>query len=419
MTSPILTTPVSKSAIMLVSTVVLFILVSVGGYRLWGELLIDFPAYPTAKRFIALHPMVEKKFGTIKSWDPSPSGNFDYDDKSGRGHLLLRIQGSLAGGEVKIEFSKLGQHDWRINQAFLKTEYMADFLKIETVTDWENLAYLDIDARNFDSAQSQCDLISQTTPGDYVFLFCLGEIAWARGDKTEYLRLRRSILDKDQKSSFFHEQLAYAYRHLERLDESVVELNQAWVLSEDPYLAAQLAFDYFKQKDLENGKAWLDKVINSGYESTDVDYIRGLYFLLLDDFENARFFFQKTIRQNPNYADAYFGLAELNEKIDIQESIFNYEQGIARQARHSLRERKALVRILVKNKLFDSAIYHLGQTILNHPDEIRARALLARIYDLQGRKLNRDQTVKASKAVNISETEKFYQAFLDLNLTEF
>lgn len=410
---------ISRSALVLLALLGFFVFIASLGYWGWGYLLKKFPAYESAQTFISHHPMIEKKIGTIKQWDASPSGDFDYDTERGEGHLEIDIEGTVTGGTVRVELFNEKEHPWLIRTASLKTRLMADFMELETPKDWEQIAYREIDANNFEEATKYCNLIQACTPEDPLHYYCRAELELARGDQANFLKIREELSQKDQGYYLYQEQLAYAHRNLGRHEDSITYFRKAHDLKPDQYLATQLVLAYFELLDVKGGETWLRQAEANDYKHIDLVFAYGKYYALSSDYENAKFFFQQTLKEDPNYANAYFGLAQLNEDINLSDAIYYYEQGLARVPRLALKYRKRLVKLLIKSKYYDEAIYHLIQTTLYHGEDIPAMALLARVYEEQGRHQSRDIILEEARGLDTEAANHAFKEFRHLDVSQY
>ncbi|MBI4412678.1 MAG: PrsW family intramembrane metalloprotease [Deltaproteobacteria bacterium] len=395
------------------SFVLFFVGVVVFGFWIWGRLLVDFPAYALAKTYLSNHSKILELIGPVEKWDQSPSGEFLYNnEEGGEGKLEMDLAGQKGKGSVKIDFfSDFGQ-TWKIDHAVLAVPGQKEPIELEGPDQWLDKAYGYMDQRKYVEAQSVCELIQKSTPDDDRADSCLAELALAQGDPQKAVEIRKLLADKYPGYDSYETRLAYAYYAAGDGEKSIEHYRKAWDLSADPETASSIAYVYLDSGKTDEAWEWLTRAREKELHSAMLAYRFGWYYYNKKDAKAAEEYFNLSRDEDPSYAMPFFGLAYLSlDAGKDDDAIYYFEEGIQRSPNNSLTYRHDLVDLLVKNKYFDEAIFHLIRTTLYHPQSVGPFVLLAKLYERQGRaesaRIIYDQALKLEP----TEAEKWNQEY--------
>lgn len=373
------------------------------GYWFWGRSLVHFPAYSVATTYIAHHPQVAELLGMIKEWDPSPSGEFDYDKERGDGELTLKLVGDKTKGKIHFKFLTEYGQPWIIQKAFLQTDKEKEPIVLDTPQTWLDAADDLLNQRNPDEAQKICVLMQQAVPDDYRGTYCLGEVALFTGDTNRYLELRQSLVAKSPNYYRFQSGLAYAYYVTGNLEKSIEHYTQSWELMTDPETATEIARAHLNIHQEDAAFKWLEKSRKAadGINMVSLAYQYGRFYYHKKNYDEAIASFTLAKKLDPNDSFPYFGLALSYEALaQVDRAIYYYEQGIARNPTGAFIFRQSLVTLLTSHQYDDEAIYHLIKTILYHPKIVGPYLQLAELYGKEGRTKEADAVYVAVSKID-------------------
>jgi len=406
----------SVATIFLVFTalIVFFGAAAAFGYKLWGHLLLDFPAYPIAKAYITHHPKIKDLIGEIQEWDPSPSGDFRYNDQeNGWGEMTLHLKGAQGKGVVHLIFDRPLGLTWSVETATLEKEGFVGKVELDSAEQWRKFASTFLKQRKMTEAQGMCQLIQDALPGDDRSVYCFADVALQQGDRQKYLELRQSLANLKPNFAPYISQLGYAYDVYGDNQKSIEFYQKAWDLQKRSMDASALGYLYLNRGELDKAFEWLEKAREGGDKSADLAYRYGRYYYMKKDYQRAIEYFNTANQRNPQDSFPFFGLAYCYRALNQKDSaIFNFEQGISVDPANVLFHRKDLIDYLVFLNYYDEAVYHLLRAILYHSQDIELCVRLARVYELEGRSGEAHKAFDIAQKINVSEAS-YQKALID------
>ena len=118
-------------------------------------------------------------------------------------------------------------------------------------------------------------------------------------------------------------------------------------------------------------------------DSSDVNNLRGMTYIALGEFSEARGIFERVLKKAPNNVDAHFGLAELDL---FDGRITGAEKQYAEVLKRQTLNRKALLSLALVSaelKKFDKAEHYVRQALGNYSNEAEVHYLAAMIYAMK------------------------------------
>lgn len=391
------------SMIVLVSSgMVAFLLVAIFAFYLAKRnMLLHFFAHRDAQTFIANHPTVIETLGSVVDWDSWPAGEFSYGKYGGQGWLRMEVTGSRDRAEISLQLSGDSPEYWYIDKAVLHQEGFQIPINLETPRHWWNMLEQYLRWGKLEEATKICDLFNVVLPRYSYSRRCTAEIALARGDQKNYIDIYKSILDKDQKYFRHHQQLGDAYAKTGQKEKSLEHYTIAWRLHPDPIIAGSIGVAYMGLERYEEAKSFLDKAVKDNRATPIVMTMYGFYYWVKKDYSKATEMHKKALAMNPNWAEAYLGLAAVATALnEPHQAILYYEQALTRMPAGMLQHRLALVDILESLESYESLIYHLLKAVEYHPDHYPLYEKLAHAYERKGYYHKARATRKLWKIVN-------------------
>lgn len=118
-------------------------------------------------------------------------------------------------------------------------------------------------------------------------------------------------------------------------------------------------------------------------DSSDVNNLRGMTYIALGEFSEARGIFERVLKKAPNNVDAHFGLAELDL---FDGRITGAEKQYSEILKRQTLNRKALLSLALVSaelKKFDKAEHYVKQAIGNYSSEAEVHYFAAMIYAMK------------------------------------
>lgn len=345
----------------------------------WTKTLADFPATKTAELFLRNHPQIAERLGKIEHMVPRSDEGFYYNKKAGEGTVDFRIKGDKAVGTASVRLFNQRGYAWLVQESRLRIAW--DEIPLETPESWVTAAEEALSQENPDEAKRYCARITKAAPEDFLGRYCDARILEYDGRIKESDALILSVADANPAYYFPQIWAARVAEFNGDLDGALRYYLKAWDADPSSSLAAEIAS---LQVDLNRPKdalKWLKKSEKSKPTSSELSYAYGKYYLNQKDVKLAKEHFQRARELDPANSEADYALATLYQaENDKFKTVFYYEQGLAAAPTDSFQERKELVEILLKNKWYDSATYHLMKTISYHPYDVESFVKLAAIY---------------------------------------
>lgn len=156
----------------------------------------------------------------------------------------------------------------------------------------------------------------------------------------------------------------------------------------------------YQLEEFELVLSQLDEAEKYSKEDTSINNLRGMTFIALGKFSNARTIFEKVLKKKPNDLNARFGLAELDlfdGRISGAEK--QYIEALKRQNEN----RKALLSLAVVSAQlgkFDNAKHYIEQAIGYYSGEAEVHYLAAVIYSMKGDLENAEKQCRVAVELN-------------------
>lgn len=402
-----------KSTVITVFVFVSFLMgFAIFGLATWKKMLLNFPAYPVAKAYLANNPQIAELIGPIKNWKDNPTGKFFYGNWGGNGYLKVRLIGSKQAAWATVNFEHDFNGTWNISTASLKIKGQKKPTTLEVPNDWYQQAKSALGQSKFKEAMQFCEKIHELAAGDDRYQYCVSEVNFARGDHQKSLDLWNEIAVRYPDYPDYRTQLGHAYYWLNDSDKSIESYSQSYKIRSNPEVATDMAHVYLVSKDFDQAFKWLEEARNNGLRSADLAYRYGAYYYSKKDLTKASDFFWIAKKTDPSYALANFGLARVSQdQKKISDAIYFFEAGLHLAPHNSYEYRLDLVRLLIDAKYYDEAIFHLIRTTIHHNNKLDPYVMLAKLYQRQARTDNSSYVLNLAMQKDEAQTKQLSEKY--------
>lgn len=130
----------------------------------------------------------------------------------------------------------------------------------------------------------------------------------------KYLNLARA---EGYKADDIPEYLGLSYAALNMTQESIAAFTEALIVRESDILLLAIAEQYYKNKQLSAAKAYLYRIVTNTKDDKlkfKSSILLGQIYLEEENYTEAQKEFETILQNDPNYADAYYGIGVIYEK---------------------------------------------------------------------------------------------------------
>jgi len=217
------------------------------------------------------------------------------------------------------------------------------------------------------------------------------------------LALWKELAEKNQESFFFLRYGSVA-RKLERWEEAEIALSHALRLDPDSSLIMEnIGILWLHRPDqnetdsLECAKNWFLQALEHERLARTLTLLGATYVALAEDVQ-AGDAFEEAIRIDPDYEEALYNLAKLEEEMNPQRSICLLERAIRIDPDYAIAH-QVLGRLFQKTQDLVQAEYHFRRSLEIDPADYWSNMYMANLLGVQGRNGEAEETYRF--AVNL------------------
>ena len=174
-------------------------------------------------------------------------------------------------------------------------------------------------------------------------LFKRAEALYNEARFTEAIDVYKQIINKNPENISAYLNLAYIYKDLAEYRQAIAFIKETPHLLKNPIIVRLLARLYYLKGESQQAIFFLNQLLSSNLEDSELLLYLGLCYEEINDFAQAKKFYLDAIRTNPNQILAYLKLGDIYFKerrfkeavqdyqkiIDLDPSIIQARKGIA------------------------------------------------------------------------------------------